>query len=373
MFIYIKYLTFLLTTTLFFNLTTEGQTILKPSFDSQEYKNVLLINAMNMDTSFLLKNKIPFPQANILYRSKVVALDNRWDFWLDNRGVGVISLRGTAPKMNSWLENFYAGMVPAIGQIKFNDRIFKYKLSSDSNAYVHAGWLLGMSAMADDIVEKINFYHNKGIKEFIIVGHSQGGALAILLRSYLYYLDKPLSNNIIIKTYASAAPKVGNINFSYDFDFITRGGWVYRVVNPLDWVPQMPFSIQRLDDISKPNPFESLDNKKLSSLPFFARIYLKHVYRKLDRKSTDAQEYYTKILGKKAEELVIKSIQDYKGQNFNASFNYADCGIPIILNPTDNYKNNYLSSRAEFNDGVFIHHRFISYLYLLKQSYPERD
>lgn len=370
---YIKYLTFLLTSTFIFTLNISGQNILKPNFDSDEFRNVLLVNASNMDTSFLIKSKIPFPQAKILYRSKVVGLENRWDLWLDNRGVGIISLRGTTPSMDSWLENFYAAMVPATGEISLNNKPFKYKLSSDSNSYIHAGWLLGLASMADDIVNKINYYHKQGINEFIIVGHSQGGALAILLRAYLYYLDVSLDYNVRFKTYASAAPKVGNINFSYDFDYITRGGWTYRVVNPLDWVPQMPFSIQRLNDVSKPNPFESLENKKLSNIPFFARIYLKHVYKKLDKKTTDAQEYYTKILGKKAESFVVKSIPDYKEQSFKPSFNYVDCGIPIILYPTESYKNNYIPSREGTNDGVFIHHRFISYLYLLKQTYPERD
>jgi hypothetical protein len=369
----IKYLTFLLTIYFIWVQSVIGQPLLKPGFDSKEFKNALLVNAAQMDSSFRIKSKIPFPEAKLLYRSEIMGLENRWDLWKDNRGVGIISLRGTTPKMNSWLENFYSAMVPATGEIKLNNKVFNYKLSTDTDAYVHVGWVLGLASMADDIVAKINLYHSKGINDFIIIGHSQGGALALLLRSYLYYLNKPLDNNIHFKTYASAAPKVGNINFSYNFDYITRGGWAYRIINPLDWVPQMPFSIQRLTDVSQPNPFAELNNKKMKSIPFFGRLYLKHVYKKLDRKTTKAQEYYTEILGEKAESFVLKATPDYKKQEFVSSFNYADCGIPIILYPTDSYNNNYLKSREGSKDGVFVHHRFIAYLYLLQQNYPERD
>ncbi len=368
---FIYYLTFLLTIGFFFNRPLIGQSVLSPGFDSKEYRNVLLVNANNMGEKFLAKSKISSPQAKMLYRSKTVGLENRWDFWLDSRGVGIISLRGTTPKKDSWLENFYAAMLPATGQLKFNNRTFKYKLSQDSLSYVHAGWLLGLSFMAQDIVDKINFYHKQGVNDFIIVGHSQGGALALLLRAYLFYLDKPLDRNIRFKTYASAAPKVGNLNFSYDFDYITRGGWAFRVVNPLDWVPQIPFSIQRLNDVSSPNPFENFDKQKLDGLPWYARIYFKKIYHKMDKKTSDAQEYYTKILGLKTSTFVIKSVPGYKPQKFTPSFNYVACGVPIILYPTDNYVNLYIPDRK--CDGIFIHHRFLAYLYLLKQNFPERD
>ncbi len=371
----LKFLTPLLTITLFLTHSIFSQTLLKPGFNSEEYNNLLRINAAaQLDSNFLIKNRIPFPIGSFHYRSKLTGLENRWEFWTDKRGVGIICIRGTVPKMNSWIENFYAAMISANGEIEFNNKIFKYKLSEDSNAYIHAGWLLGLASMADDIVSKIKLYHKKGINDFIITGHSQGGALAILLRAYLYYLDTPLDYNIHFKTYASATPKVGNLNFSYNFDYITRGGWAFRVINPLDWVPQIPFSIQKIKDVSEPNPFIMLNNNiDLQNIPTMDRIYLKHVYKKLNRKTIKSQEYYTKILGTKVSDFVKKSIPDYKNVEFINSLDYVDCGIPIILYPTNNYNKVYIKSREGTKDGVFLHHRIIAYLYLLKQNYPERD
>ena len=150
------------------------------------------------------------------------------------------------------MENFYAGMVTANGtiQIAENEK-FIYKLANDHRAGVHAGWLTGLASLAPDIIEKINANYAAGIKEYILMGHSQGGAIAYLLDSYIHYDTLGLlPDDIIVKTYNSAAPKPGNLYYSYDYDYINIGGWALHVVNTVDWVPQTPISVQVLDDFT---------------------------------------------------------------------------------------------------------------------------
>lgn len=139
-----------------------------------------------------------------------MGLDNRWDFWIRDDKAGVISLRGTTAKLTSWLANFYAAMVAATG-----------------------------------------------VREFIIMGHSQGETLAFLLRSHLHYLTQKgeLPKDIVYKTYCSAALKPVSLYYAYDYDFLTRNGWGFTIVNTLDWVPETPFTVQRISDFNPSNPF----------------------------------------------------------------------------------------------------------------------
>ncbi len=347
-----------------------SQSKIRSGFDPVEFNNALCINAQHMDSSYLVNMKIPKPMGKHIYRSEISPMENCWDFWIDHRGVGIISLRGTAPTSNSWLENFYAAMVPAIGELIIsNTDTFRYKLAESNIAYVHAGWLIGLSSMGPDIVSKIKEYHKIGITDFIIVGHSQGGALAFLLRSYLEYLPEPLPNNVRIKTYAAAAPKPGNLHYAYDYDFITRNGWGFRIINPLDWVPEMPFSIQRLDDMNSPNPFEDID-ASIKNMTWVSRKYVKKKYNKMDRSTKKAQETYTDILGDIAYKFVKAALPETQKPTFVPSFNYMTCGIPIILQPQQIYYDNYVNNKKEF---VFMHHGYNNYLFLLLSNYPERD
>src|SRR3984885_12617163 len=99
------------------------------------------------------------------------------------------------------------------------------------------------------------------------------------MRSYLYYLQQKgdLPADIVFKTYCSAAPKPGNMYYAYDFDFITRGGWAYAIVNGADWVPETPFSIQTLRDFNPTNPLIHVKDI-LRKQKFFLRLAGNIVY-----------------------------------------------------------------------------------------------
>lgn len=336
---------------------------LQPGFSGNEFRKMLEISGHQTDTPWV-KIWMAYPVGyTMTYRSPVSGLDNRWDLWQGKDTTDVISIRGTTATMDSWLSNLYAGMIPANGTLNMADgKKFDYHLSNDTNAFVHIGWMIGLASLAPDIVTKINEEYKRGIRDFIIMGHSQGGAIGYLLTSYLYYeKGKSIPADIRIKTYASGVPKPGNIFYGYDFDFITRGGWALRVVNTVDWVPQVPFAIQTLDDLSKGSPFE-----KVEALHGPVKWYANHLIRKMNRSAKHARKRFAKYLAKRTGKLVRKRMDGFPKQKYALSMSYAACGVPIILQPDKHYYELYK------NDGrnIFLHHGYGPYLYLLNYHYP---
>lgn len=179
--------------------------------------------------------------------------------WTHNtERIAAISIRGTTASSTSWLENFYAAMVPATGSLKLaKDNVFNYQFATNPRASVHVGWLMGLGYMAKDIKLKIDSCYKLGYRDFYLTGHSLGGGISFMLTAYLRMLQKngqpPV--DIRFKTFSSAAPKPGNLYFAYDYEALTAGGWAYNVVNTADWVPESPLSIQTVNDFNKTNPF----------------------------------------------------------------------------------------------------------------------
>lgn len=349
-----------------------SQSVLKPGFNSVEYLEVLSVNSRHFDT-LLGKYTLPEPLSKMQYRSQEVGMDNRWDYWKSNNGVGIISIRGTLPTTKSWLENFYAAMLPSSGEFKNTDStVFKYKLAENTKAYVHAGWLFGLSFMAEDINKLMHDEYNKGVRDFIIVGHSQGGVMSMLLRSYLNYVDDAFGTDVNIKVYASAAPKPGNLFYAYDFETITQGGWAYRVVNSADWVPQMPLTVQKFDDLNSLSPTYNY-KELMDEAPFGAKLYLNHTIKKLDRRQAKLQKHYTKLLNDKAFKVVEQVMPGIVSPVTMTSFDYTVCGNAIILNPTEKYKANFVDIFGKIPaEKVFTHHHFYAYWYLVLEQYPQK-
>ncbi|HTL09908.1 MAG TPA: hypothetical protein VL307_16655, partial [Chitinophagaceae bacterium] len=96
--------------------------LLQPGFNGKEYTDVLALNFQRFDSA-VYDPKIKLPDAYInAYRSPDLGLRNRWNMWYRKDGaVAVISLRGTIAALPSWIENYYAAMVPATGSLQIND------------------------------------------------------------------------------------------------------------------------------------------------------------------------------------------------------------------------------------------------------------
>lgn len=371
---------FLLGSMIVFAWPVAAQQYLHPGFDAAEYRELLRIGHANFfgsqDSVGVAaepaegKPRIGKPEQYVFqYRSAEVGMRNRWELWLrKDRHVAVIAIRGTIGDPVSWLENFYAAQVPATGSLRLNDsdRV-DYQLSADPKAMVHVGWLIGMAYLAPSIVKQILGDYRDGIHEFILFGHSQGGALAFLTRSYLYYLQQKgvLPADIVFKTYCSAAPKPGNLYYSYDYDFITRGGWGLTVVNAADWVPETPFSLQTLEeDINPVNPFVNID-KALKGQSLIKRWYIKGKYNKLRRRSRKAAKAFRQVLGDLVYTQVRKALRGLPPPGYAEGMNYQRAGTPVVLEPDSVYYRVFPNDPKQ----VFQHHAFEAYDWLTVKYY----
>ncbi|MBI3133059.1 MAG: lipase family protein [Bacteroidetes bacterium] len=336
---------------------------LKPGFDKEEYRELMLISARTTAEEEYY-SKFPEPtRFKMIYQSPVIGLDNLWDLWKDDKNVAAISIRGTTTRAESWLVNLYAAMVPAKGKLEISaNHTFDYELAANPRAAVHVGWLLSTAYLSQDILPKINELYNNGTREFLIMGHSQGGAIAFLLTAYLKNLqrNKKLADDIVFKTYCSAGPKPGNLYFAYDYEAAVQGGWAYNVVNAADWVPETPMSIQTVDDFNTTNPFKNA-RSAIKKQKFPQNLVLKHIYKKLDKPTRKAQNAYEKYLGEMTSKLIRSNIPEYISPDYYKSNHYVRTGNTIVLMPDAEYYAKY----PDGSEQIFIHHFHEPYLFLL--------
>jgi len=343
---------------------------LNPGYDPIEYFELLKISSQQGDS--LYNPDLPFPEKHKrTYRSPVMGLDNRWELWESEDSVAVISIRGTTTNQLSWVENFFSAMVPATGKIKLStDFEFEYQLAQDKDAAVHIGWLTAVGFLGRDMLPKIDSLAANGIKEFLIIGHSQGGSIAILLAAYFenLKLKGELVPNITFKTYSSAGPKPGNLFFAYDFEAMTQDGWAFNVVNTADWVPEGPFSIQTTEDFNASNPF-TLVRGGLKTLPFKERIVLSKIYKNLENPPKKANKTYQKYLGKMIGNHIQDALPGFEMPELYNSNNYVRTGTQVILHANDEYYKLF----PEDPEMIWNHHMYEAYYFLLNGSVIPMD
>ena len=340
---------------------------LKPYFNKSEYRELLLIS-FRTTTNEKYYSKYPEPHDyKMVYQSEEMGLDNLWQLWINrNNTIAVISIRGTTVDPASSLANFYAAMVPAKGELHLAETdTFSYELAENPKAAVHVGWLISMAYLSRDIVPKIDSLYKTGIKDFLLMGHSQGGAINYLLTSYLYDLQHKgvIPGDIRFKTYCSASPKPGNMYYALYYEKLTQNGWAYNVVNSADWVPETPISIQTLSDINEPNPLVNA-KEEIKKLKFPKNLVVKHIYNKLDDLTKDAQRNYEKYLGDLTSKFIKKKLTEFiPPEEYVHSFNYVRTGATIVLYADEEYYNYFEKDQGSF----FLHHGLEYYLYLINK------
>lgn len=346
-----------------------AQSKLQPGFDAKEYAILFALSRYGSKFADSLNQAEPIPY-KLVYRSPEVGLKNQWNFFLREDKVGLISIRGTVSNQTSWLANFYAAMIPATGRLHLTDSTtFNYKFANNPKAAVHVGWAVSLGFMAEDILQKLKSNYANGVKDFYIFGHSQGGAIAFLTTSYLRHLqmEGTLPADIQFKTYSSAGPKPGNTNYAYDYEFITRGGWGFNVVNAADWVPETPFTVQKIQDMNEINPLVHT-REMLKKQKALIRLVGNYTYRKFTRKPKKVQKMYTKVFGNTLYDYAIKkALSQYHKPEYYQSSNYARAGSSVILVPDTAYYERFRFD--EKKPDYFLHHHFSAYYYLLKKYY----
>jgi len=357
-----KFLFFLFAFMVFLSAGSGAQS-LKPGFDKEECLEMLRISSRFGDSAYF-KN-IQAPAYDPVYRSPVSGLDNCWDLWISKKGVAVISVRGTTASNLSWLANLYAAMVPAQGVLHLSEKdSFVYDLAQHPAAGVHIGWLVSTAFLSETILTKIDSCYRSGIRDIIITGHSQGGAIAYLLTAWLYRKQQHglVPADIRFKTYCTAAPKPGNLYFAYEYESMTQQGWSYNIVNPADWVPEVPIAVQTVNDMNRINPFVSAGSM-FGKQKFPRRIALRHMYNRLSKPSIKAQRNNRKYLGDLASGMVRKTLKDYHPPKYLKSSHYVRTGAFIVLPADDAYYRLFPDDR----ENVFCHHLHRPYLYLTER------
>mgnify|MGYP000956212521 CR=1 FL=1 len=334
---------------------------LKPGFNKDEFLELLEVSSRQGDS--LYNPALPGPvNFQKIYRSAEMGLDNRWDLWVSADKIACISIRGTTTKQVSWLDNFYAAMVPATGTLKISkDFEFNYHLSDDPRAAVHTGWLLATAFLSRDILPKIDSLYHAGYKDFYIMGHSQGGAISYLLTALLLKKQKAggVPPEVRFKSYCSAPPKPGNLYFAYDFENMVKEGWALSVTNAADWVPQAPFSIQTAGDFVELSPFTNAKSE-IRKQPLLKRIVISKLYNGLENPTDKANKKFQKFLGKKLEVFIRNVLPEFESPEYVNSNNYVRTGKQIVLYPNKDYYDLFPQDKSN----IWINHMFEAYLYL---------
>lgn len=336
---------------------------LQPGFDTKEYTELLKLITASSESAAKAKT-IPAPESKLQYRSKEMGLANLWELWMKDQHTAVLCTRGTTGESKSWFANLYAAMVPAQGELHIaNDFTFSYQLTSDPKAAVHVGYLISTAFLSRDMLPKIDSCYKADIRDMIITGHSQGGGISYLLTAYFHSLQKEgrLPKDIRFKTYCSAPPKPGNLEFAYAYEKMTQGGWAFHVSNTEDWVPQVPFSVQTVGDFPAVSPVPLVEGI-IAKQSFFKRFFGKIMIKKAKKPSEKTVATYQKYLGKGMVKEVKKYLPEFVEPKYAPSNNYVRTGIPIVLYPDANYYEKF--KEGEKLD-MMLHHSIPPYYYLI--------
>ena len=264
-----------------------------------------------------------------------IGLDNYWRLYRSrsNPVRYAAATRGTVATAKSVLADLLVEVINAKGavQIRESDGIpgykFDFTLAEAPYAGVHLGFTYSLGALINPNWDYALRKHmqtavDQGAKEFFITGHSQGAAMATLLRSYLHY--QPLGDDISYKTYVFAQPKPGNDYLANDFDqLFGTPGMAYRLTNSLDWVPQVPLTLELLSDMNTPNP--------ISAIPRLLIKFLERSFACITRFLFNRGDSHSILKASVAEEHRFTLGRDLLTLNYSAAANpIALAGDPAI-------------------------------------------
>ena len=311
-------------------ISIESLAQFETGFNKKEARDMIAIcNSFSFIEEYKSDTEIIPAGYKKIYSSIDFGMNNKYQIF-QNGNVAVFSIRGSVEKKLSWLENFYSAMIPAKGKITISKRTYNYCFAKDTNAAVHSGYALGMVIISRAIILHMDSLNKKGIYNFIITGHSQGGALAQMLRACLEnYPANKLSKKNKYKTYAFACPMVGNKEFvaEYNARYCTNNT-SYSVINPKDMVPSFPITYKDGSYVSAKDLQTILFSKDSFSFSTFALNFAVNLFEKNIVKTAD-------LFGASLSKEISKDVGDVVMPKSVQEINYAKTGNIIEIKPAE--------------------------------------
>jgi len=342
---------------------------LKSGFDASEARDLIRICNSATYLNLYGDDSPIIPEGYVkTYTSPVYGMDNLFQIY-EKGGIAVINFRGSTANKSSWLENLYAAMIPVKETIEINGEKFKYEVGKDEDGAVHAGYTLALYYLKDDVLKQIKHLNKKGIRDILITGHSQGGALAQLTRAYLdnQSLFKVSKRNTF-KVYAFANPMIGNAAFCKEYsEKFCDSEMSFVIHNPKDFVPKMPISYN--DDFWEKNLSDLLLNNEEFSLQNTAIDGVLNLFK-------DRLPALAKKMSENINKQLLKDLGVIKMPEFKNEVNYTHTGNRILISETiypEIKEPKESDEKKKFNfSGMSLQHKpYNYYTAILNDYFPE--
>lgn len=370
---------------LLFLISSTSFAQLREGFDPDEVKDLIaMCNSYTFQNLYGSDAAIAPKNYKKTFTSPVIGMDNKFQVYTKDK-VGVINFRGSTNQITSWVENMYSAMIPAKGVIVLDKQKKPYCFAKDTAAAVHAGYALAAVLLSPTILDQIKQLNQQGIYNILITGHSQGGALANIVRAYLENLPEgTLSPKNVYKTYAFANPMCGNESFANEYHVrYCENNMSYSIINPADLVPSMPMHYQEKGKI--------LSAERLKSWVFgkesldIRKIGMEMLVRKFEK----SLKNYVNSSNRLIEKMVSMSYGSVDMPDYIRDINYFQVGnirtleqfsYPQIQLDTATLTEKELSKLKPAEDGnyykpepSFYQHKPYNYYVAILKAYFSRD
>lgn len=369
-----------------FSLLLSCNAVAQP--DKVELRNMIMLCNSYTFLELYNSDKDILPMGYVKrYTSPEMGMDNKFQVYTKG-DTAIINIRGSTTKVTSWMENIHSAMIPGIGTMTVQGKKFNYVFAKEPAASVHSGYALAVAFMHNEIINQINLLNKEGIYEFIITGHSQGGALACMLRAYLENCSKSVvAKKNKFRTYAFAAPMIGNKRFAEEYNNrYIKNSCNFNCVNPADAICKMPLSYNDTMTISSELANMLFNNKNYSfkktvkdgTVNFFEGMLRNH----MNSVGTMTSKHLSKDLGEIGMPKYVKDINYFP---IKEKLEIKPFEFPKILKDSSILKNPELMAKLKKDEkGNFIddelyvkegwgyqHKTYNYYVGILKAYFPQ--
>ena len=110
-----------------------------------------------------------------------------------------------------------------------------------------------------------------------------------------------------------------------------------------------------------------MDSTLAANLGFFPRVVIGLIQKSVLGDMDDARDILIKYTGAELYKIINKFLPEFKEPKYVSTMDYTVTASPVILMPTDSYKQKFVSPGGIA--GTFVHHMMPAYYYLLKEEY----